>query len=74
MTSFQQTQYEKRKKSNLAVRKPDEQYLDDKVNTNYSKYSCLESFTDRGAWRATGHGVTESEMIQQTNILALDVM
>ena len=26
------------------------------------KYSCLENPMDRGAWRATVHGVAESDM------------
>ena len=30
-------------------------------NDNPLQYSCLENSTDRGAWRATVHGVTESE-------------
>jgi len=25
------------------------------------QYSCLENFMDRGAWWATGHGVTKSQ-------------
>ena len=29
-------------------------------NGNPFQYSCLENFMDRGAWRATVHGVTES--------------
>ena len=29
-------------------------------NGNPLQYSCLENFMDRGAWRATLHGVTES--------------
>ena len=29
-------------------------------NGNPSEYSCLENSMDRGAWRATVHGVTES--------------
>ena len=28
-------------------------------NGNPLQYSCLENPTDRGAWRATVHGVTE---------------
>ena len=28
---------------------------------NLLQYSCLESFTDRGAWWATVHGVTKSQ-------------
>ena len=27
-------------------------------NGNLFHYSCLKNFTDRGAWRATDHGVT----------------
>ena len=30
------------------------------------QYSCLENPTDRGAWRATVHGVTESDMTVAT--------
>ena len=29
---------------------------------NPLQYSCLENPTDRGAWQAIAHGVTESEM------------
>ena len=28
---------------------------------NPLQYSCLENLMDRGAWRATVHGVTESQ-------------
>ena len=31
-------------------------------NGNLLQYSCLENPTDRGAWQATVHGVTESDM------------
>ena len=31
-------------------------------NGNPLQYSCLENPTDRGAWWATVHGVTESDM------------
>jgi len=31
------------------------------VNGNPLQYSRLENSTDRGAWRATVHGVTESD-------------
>ena len=31
-------------------------------NSNPLHYSFLENFMDRGAWRATAHGVTESDM------------
>ena len=30
-------------------------------NGNPLQYSCLENSMDRGAWRATVHGVTESD-------------
>ena len=29
------------------------------VNGNPLQYSCLENFMDRGAWRATVHGVAK---------------
>ena len=29
---------------------------------NPLQYSCLENSVDRGAWRATVHGVTKSQM------------
>ena len=30
---------------------------------NPLQYSCLEDFMDRGAWRATVHGVTKSQTL-----------
>ena len=30
-------------------------------NGNPLQYSCLENPMDRGAWRATAHGLTESD-------------
>jgi len=33
-------------------------------NGNSLQYSCLENPMDRGAWRATVHGVTESDMTE----------
>ena len=30
------------------------------------QYSCLENPMDRGAWQATVHGVTESDMSEAT--------
>ena len=30
------------------------------------QYSCLENSMDRGAWRTTVHGVTESDMTEHT--------
>ena len=32
------------------------------------QYSCLESSKDRGAWWATIHGVTESDMTEHTHL------
>ena len=31
-------------------------------NGNPLQYSCLENFIDRGAWRATVHGVAKSRI------------
>ena len=31
-------------------------------NGNLCQYSCLGNSMDRGAWQATGHGVTKSQM------------
>ena len=36
---------------------------------NPLQYSCLENFMDRGAWQATAHGVTKSQMQLSTNML-----
>ena len=37
-------------------------------NGNPLQYSCLENSTDRGAWQATVHGVTESQIrLKQLN-------
>ena len=33
---------------------------------NTLQYSCLENPRDRGAWRATVHGVAESDMTEVT--------
>ena len=33
---------------------------------NPLQYSCLENAMDRGAWRATVHGVTQTEMTEVT--------
>ena len=32
------------------------------------QYSCLENPTDRGAWWATVHGITESDMTEQLSM------
>ena len=37
-------------------------------NGNPLQYSCLENPMDRGAWRATGHWVTESDTTEQLSI------
>ena len=33
-------------------------------NGNSIQYSCLENSMDRGTWRATVHGVAESDMTE----------
>ena len=38
-------------------------------NGNPLQYSCLEDFMDRGAWWATGHGVTESRTQLSTSLI-----
>ena len=35
-------------------------------NGNPCQYSCLGNAMDRGAWQATVHGVTESDMTEHT--------
>ena len=37
-------------------------------NDNPLQYSCLENSMDRGAWRATVHGVAESSMTEQLSM------
>ena len=41
-------------------------------NGNPFQYSCLENPMDRGAWRATGHGVTESDTTEHIHVLYSD--
>ena len=36
-------------------------------NGNPLRYSCLETPTDRGAWRATAHVVTEADVTEGTS-------
>ena len=38
-------------------------------NGNPVQYSCLENPTDRGAWWATAHGVTESQTQLSTSMM-----
>ena len=40
------------------------------INVNPLHYSCLENSMDRGAWQATVHGVTESDMTEQLHFLS----
>ena len=42
-------------------------------NGNPLQYSCLENSMDRGAWRATVHGVTESDMTKHTSLTDVNV-
>ena len=35
-------------------------------NGNAFQYSCLENLMDRGVWRATVHGVTQSDTTEVT--------
>ena len=37
-------------------------------NGNPLQYSCLENAMDRGAWRATVHGITELGMTEQLSM------
>ena len=38
-------------------------------NGNPLQYSCLENSLDRGNWRATVHGVVESDATEHTGIV-----
>ena len=39
-------------------------------NGNPLQYFCLENPMERGAWRATVHGVSESDMTEYTHTYA----
>ena len=39
----------------------DERPMGEEGNANSLPYSCLANPMDRGAWRATAHGVTKSQ-------------
>ena len=43
-------------------------------NGNPLQYSCLGNLMDRGAWRATVHGVAKSDMTEQLSIFALSLI
>ena len=36
------------------------------------QYSCLENLTDRGAWRATDHGVAELDTMERLALSVFD--
>ena len=42
-------------------------------NGNPLQYSCLENPMDRGAWRSTVHGVTESDTTEQLQVQILEL-
>ena len=42
-------------------------------NGNPLQYSCLENPVGRGAWRATVHGVAESDMTEQLTHTSCDM-
>ena len=54
LTAMQETQ-------ETQVRPLDQEHSPGERNGNPLQYSCLENATDRGAWRATVHGVTKSQ-------------
>ena len=40
-------------------------------NSNPFQYSCLENSNDRGAWRATVHGIAELDMSEQLALMTM---
>ena len=40
---------------------------------NPLQFSCLENPTDRGAWRATVHGVTELDTTEWLTVVVVDI-
>ena len=49
-------------KSLPAMQEIQVQFLGWEGNGNPLQYSCLENSMDRGAWQATVHGVTKSQI------------
>ena len=45
---------------------PETGRLPEEGHGNPLQYACLENPTDRGAWRATAHGVAESDTTEAT--------
>ena len=41
-------------------------------NDNSLQYPCLENPTDGGAWKATVHGVAESDMTERPHFMSMN--
>ena len=63
--TYSDSKKKKKKKIHLQCRRPGFHPGSGKFpgegNGNPLQYSCLENSTERGAWQATVHGVTESD-------------
>ena len=44
-----------------------------KENGNPLQYSCLENSMDRGAWQATAHVVTKSDMTEPVTVFTFNL-